>query len=267
MNRVLIVGSGSQLSYYLRENILSRGLHLNTIKAGSFENNLNILNEEWQEVYLAFGESRKSGVEPEQYDLVNYDLTKKYINILKNTSKKIVCFSTCELWSGYTGPVDVNLPWNYKSNPYTDSKRKISEYVLDLDLENVIVSYPFNFNSPIRTKEFLFGKIFQSILLKKRIEIGNTNFKRDILHPRFLTHRILEMKTHEIIGSGRLTHIRSFIDDIYKFFNMDSCEWITESSEYFNQKEITEYYANSKKIQSYESLLKETVDDLKAYKE
>lgn len=266
MHRTLVIGAGSQISHYLRESLSERGKNYLVITSRSFDDNLSILKEEWNDVYLAFGESRKSGINHDEYNLVNYDLTKKYIDILRFTSKKIVCFSTCELWGNYTGPVDTGLIWDYKRNPYTDSKKKISEYILGLNLNHIMISYPFNFNSPLRTNDFLFGKIFKSIIEKKRIELGSTNFKRDIVHPRFLTHRILEMKNHEVIGSGRLTNVRNFIDDIYRRFGMNSQEWITETITQNSHEKITEYYANTVKTQSYESLLDETIQDLKNYR-
>ena len=262
LNKTLIIGRRSQLSHYLRGSLSS----FSTIYAKDIDKNTKVLNSEWDTAYLTFGESRKEGVDISQYDLVNYELTKKYIDSLRYSCKKIVCFSTCELWSNYSGPVDISMKWNYKSNPYTDSKRKISEYILELNSKNVIVLYPFNFNSPLRTTDFLFGKVFQSILNKKKITLGNTNFKRDIIHPKNLTKRILEIENHEIIGSGHLTHVRHFVNNLYSKFNMNASDWINEVNTR-NDRNITEYYSSTRSTQTYKSLLEETFLDLKNYEE
>ena len=45
------------------------------------------------------------------------------------TCKKIIIFSTAELWNGYDGPVSINLPFNYGYSPYIKSKQILSEYI------------------------------------------------------------------------------------------------------------------------------------------
>ena len=67
---------------------------------------------------------------------------------------------------------------------YTESKLMLTETVKNR--ENIITVYPFNFNSKFRSETFLFGKIFDSIINRKKIEIGSTYYYRDILHAKYV---------------------------------------------------------------------------------
>jgi nucleoside-diphosphate-sugar epimerase len=119
----------------------------------------------WDGVYLCFGESRKYLSDITEYDKINYELSKKIIEILNERSEKIVVYSTCELWNRHSGGIEISDPFNFYQTPYLESKYKISRFVLEnRSLKNTIVLYPFNFNSIYRTKDFLFGKIFDSII-------------------------------------------------------------------------------------------------------
>ncbi len=191
----LIIGNTSQLSHYFPKNftkISSRNIDFEFLK-----------NNKWNEVYLCFGESRKYLSNSSEYEFVNYNLTKKIIENLNENSEKIVTYSTCELWNKYSGPIDLGCEFDFFSTPYLESKYKITKFVLEnKNLKNTIVLYPFNFNSIYRTKDFLFGKIFDSIINKQKITIGNTYFNRDIIHPEFVVNKSLLSNKHELIGSG-----------------------------------------------------------------
>ena len=253
----LVIGNTSQLSYFFPENY---------IKISSRNIDFNFLKEnEWNEVYLCFGESRKYLPDTSEYDKVNYELTKKIIEILNDKSEKIVVYSTCELWNKYSGSIEVSYSFDFYQTPYLDSKYKISKFVIEnRSLKNTILLYPFNFNSVYRTKDFLFGKIFDSIINKKRISIGNTYFYRDIIHPNFVVENSIKAKENAIIGSGRLTFINDFIRDLYDKFNLNYENYVFENIGNFVEYEKTnEYYLKSGKcLYSYENLLENTKKDI-----
>lgn len=253
----LIIGNTSQLSYYFPddyERISSRNINYDYI-----------ISKKWNSVYICFGESRKFIDNIQLYDDINFYLTIEIINKLKCISDRIVIYSTCELWNQYDGQIDLNLDFNFYISSYTQSKYKLSKYILNnVGYENVFIMYPFNFNSTYRSTEFLFGKIFDSIINKKKIEIGDTYFYRDIIHPKYVVEESTSSNEHKIIGSGRLTFVNDFIRDLYKSFNLEIEDYVTEEIGNYNEyNKRNEYYLNSKICKySYEDLLRDTVNDI-----
>ena len=253
----LVIGNTSQLSYYFPESyikISSRNIDFNFLKS-----------KEWDSVYFCFGESKKFSIDYNQHDYVNFHLTLDIINQLTKNSKKIVIFSTCELWNKYNGQISLDLPFSFYETIYTKSKFKITDEVLKKEkYSNVKIVYPFNFNSIYRSNDFLFGKIFDSIINKKQIEVGDTYFYRDIIHPKFVVEKAIECENHVIVGSGRLTFVNDFIRDLYKNFSMDYDEFVTEKlSNYFEYEKRNEYYLKSKKNYfSYKDLINFTISDI-----
>jgi hypothetical protein len=254
----LVIGNTSQLSYYFPDDY---------IKVSSRDINIDYLKSNvWNRVYICIGESKKFIKDIKVYDDVNFYLTIDIINSLKDISRNIIVYSTCELWNQYDGQISINNNFNFYSTPYLQSKYKLSRYLIDnkKDYNNVIVLYPFNFNSIHRDSNFLFGKIFQSIIYKKVIEIGDTYFYRDIIHPKFVVSESMGATSHKIIGSGRLVYVNDFIKDLYKNYNMNYDDYVIENigkyNEYDKRKEY--YLASYNKIYSYDELLKDTISDI-----
>lgn len=253
----LIIGNTSQLSHFFPndfEKISSREI--------DFE---NLKNNNWGEVYLCFGESRKFLNDVTSYEEINYELTKELIKIFNENSKKIVIYSTCELWNKYSGQISLNQPFDFYLTPYLESKYRITKFVLNnKKLTNTLVMFPFNFNSVYRDENFLFGKIFKSILEKKEISIGDTYFYRDIIHPRFVVKESLQSSRHKIIGSGRLTFINDFIRDLYTNFDMSYNDFVKEEpNQFMEYDKRNEYYLKSNKcIYSYNDLLMDTYQEI-----
>ena len=52
---------------------------------------------------------------------------------------------------------------------------------------------------------------------REKIEIGDTYFYRDIIHPKYVVERSILADKDEIVGSGRLTFINDFIRNLYHF--------------------------------------------------
>jgi hypothetical protein len=158
------------------------------------------------------------------------------------------------------------MKFKFFETSYSKSKHKITDFILK-NIEkysNVIILYPFNFNSTYRNDDFLFGKIFNSIINKTQVEIGDTYFYRDIIHPSLVVKESITSNSHKIIGSGRLTYVNDFIRDLYKNYNLDYKSLVIENNNKFNEYDRKkEYYLKSNICQySYSELLKDTINDI-----
>lgn len=259
----LVIGNTSQLSQYFPKDyikISSRNIDFETIKL-----------KKWNRVFLCFGESRKFISEKELYDEINFDYTLYVIDQLKDFCEKIIVYSTCELWNNVSGPIDINTPTNFHSTPYIESKYRITNYINSKReiYNNIIILYPFNFNSPYRSKNFLFGKIFYSLINFEKVEIGDTYFYRDIVHPKFVVSKSISANTDEIVGSGRLCFVNDFIKDLFNYFEVCYEDYIDEKEfdKYNEYNKKNEFYLHSKKcIYTYQNLLKDTIDDIKLFR-
>ena len=129
---------------------------------------------------------------------------------------------------------------------------------------NVFVMFPFNFNSTHRSTNFLFGKIFDSITNRKTIEIGDTYFYREIIHPKFVVEQSINSRSHKINGAGRTVFVNDFIRDLYTHYGLNYNDFIIENLDKFNEYEIRkEYYLKSNdNLYSYNQLFKDTISDI-----
>jgi hypothetical protein len=257
--RNLIIGSSSQIAQYLDDSEF--------LKINSRNFTLSDIDGNWDTAILAFGENRKFLGEYLNYQVINIDLTFKILDFLVSKCKKIVVFSTCELWNKCCGPIDLNTPMDFYETFYTRSKFDMTSRITENPdkYHNVHVVYPFNFNSTFRSEDFLFGKIFNSIVSNKKIEIGDTYYYRDIFHPVFMAQEVIKTTGHQIIGSGRMTHINDFIRDLYDHFGKSYDDLVKENLDSFKEYEVKyEYYLKSlRPIYSYSDLMNDTINDLK----
>lgn len=254
MKTNLVIGNTSQLSHYFPEDY---------VKISS--RNSNHFSEHYNNVYICFAEQRTFLKNNDKlfFD-INVDYTLKIIKLLYHSSDRIVIYGTSELWNNSNGAININSEFNYNTSPYIESKKMLIECIKEYR-DKVIVIHPFNFNTPYRKGDYLFGKIFRSILYKEKIEIGNTNFNRDIVPVSYIIERSIKAKTDEIVGSGVLININNFIKDLYKAFNMDYDEYVTENLTH-NFKIQKEFYNETKTIYNYDTILEQTIIDLKKYK-
>ena len=255
----LVIGNTSQLSNYFPEDYLkisSRDI--------DFE---NLKRKKWKKIFLCFGESRKNLTNEMGYFEINFDLTIKAIDELKDFADKIIVYSTCELWNKYDGPINIDMTFDFFNTPYLNSKYKLSKYIIDNDelYNNIVIIYPFNFNSPYRKSEFLFGKVFESIIKNKKVEIGDTYFYRDIIHPKFVVEESIKADRSKIIGSGRMIFVNDFIRDLVNYFSLNYEElFIEKRYKYKEYSKVKEYYLGSDKVlYSYNRLLEDTIKDIK----
>jgi GDP-D-mannose dehydratase len=256
--RNLIIGSTSQIANFLPDSEFKK------VNSRNFSH--SDIEGKWDIAILAFGENRKNLEPYEIYKKINVDLTFETLDFLKSRCSKIIIFSTCELWNKHFGGIDLKTPMDFYETNYTRSKFEMTQRILDNEEEysNVIILYPFNFNSTKRSKDFLFGKIFSSIINREKIEIGDTYYYRDIFHPNFIVEEILNAQEHKIIGSGRLTFVNDFIRDLFKMYGLSYEDLVEENLESFKEYEIKyEYYLKSKlPLYSYSRLIEDTSKDI-----
>ena len=255
----LVIGDTSQQSNYYPSDyirISSRDIDMSYLKNNKFDS-----------VYITFAEQRiyESSID---YITPNFNYTLDIIKNLIDESNKIVIFTSCELWSGLSGLIDLKTLPNFNiSNEYTLSKLLLFNEIqrlrkIDYRYDKLVILHPFYFNSVYRTEYFLFGKIFNSIVDKKNIEVGNLDFYRDMIHTSFLVKKAIELKSDSMMGSGRLFNVRDFVIDLYKSFDMDYFKYV---------KEDRSLLSNDKPIRAkvdweytYNDLLKDTIDDIKS---
>jgi nucleoside-diphosphate-sugar epimerase len=247
----LVIGNTSQLSYYFPdsyEKISSR--------------NIEFSNNKYDRVYVCFAEQRTYIKDNKDifFD-ANINYTLKILDHYSKNSNNVIIYGTSELWNNCNGPIDINTPFNYKTSNYIESKKIMIEIIKN-KYKNVIILYPFNFNSIYRKEGFLFYKIFDSIINKKNITIGDTYFYRELLHPKFVVEQSIIAQSDNIIGSGRLVFINDFIRDLYRHFNLDYNKYVKEDIDNKIMSNNNIFYLNSKQV-LYNNLYNDTLEELK----
>jgi nucleoside-diphosphate-sugar epimerase len=255
----LFIGSG-QLAYFWPKQ--------DTIFVSPRNVNIDELSKRnWSNIYIAFAKGDTFLEKPEESEsfyAVNVVYTLEIIDALKNKCNKIYFFSTSELWNRHQGALNLEkCLWNFDFDtysPYINSKAIVTDKLLSY--RNVIILFPFSFNSPYRTeKRFLFGKIFDSILYQSKTTIGNICHYRDLIHPRFVVKEARNARESKIIGSGRLTHVCDFARALYGRFGMEYSEFVTESGAEELKIRRNIFYLDSQKC-LYSELFDDTVADI-----
>lgn len=248
----LIIGETSQISHYLPDSITR-------VSARNIPE--YVFQTSWDRIYVCFAEQRTIHSHDKAYKLkffqTNVDLTLSIIEKIK--SKEIVYFSTVELWGNCTGPISLKTPFDFEENYYTTSKYEATKRLMNM--EHVMIAFPFNFNSKHRSTEFLMGKVFRSLMHKEKISVGCLNWNRDILHAKWVANQAQNLKSSAIIGSGTYFNVKSYVKDLYEIFGMNFNEFVTELNESSRKKNLT-YLSSDKILYSYEQLLEDTVADL-----
>jgi GDP-D-mannose dehydratase len=253
----LVIGNTSQQSYYYPEDFLkisSRDIDFKFLMSNEFDS-----------VYITFAEQRiyEKNID---YMGTNFNYTLNIIKSLIEKSKKIVIFTSCELWANLSGVITIDAKPNFDlANEYSLSKLALFNEIkglrcIDERYNKVAILHPFYFNSSYRSQYFLFGKIFDSIVNRKKINVGNLDFYRDMIHTSFLVKKAMELESDSMVGSGKLFNVRDFIIDLYKSFNMDFHYYVEESKDIRSaDKNIR---ADVKWEYNYSDLLKDTIDDI-----
>jgi len=224
----LVIGSTSQISNYFPKDF---------VRVSSRSELKQYISELWDTVYVCFGENRTYLADSsdcsitDQFYFINHNLTVSVVNLFKNICRRVVVYSTAELWNDCNGPVGIDTPFRYNPNHYIQSKYNMTAELKDKSrYPNVSIAYPFNFNGVYRRGDFLFGKVFRSIMSKKKIELGDTYYYRDIVHPRWAADESMvdRVGIDFIIGSGRLIYVNDLIRSLYSSFDLCYDDMVTE---------------------------------------
>jgi nucleoside-diphosphate-sugar epimerase len=259
-NNNLIIGHTSQLSHYFPndyEKISSRNIDFK-----------KICSKKYDRVFLLFAEQRTFLNETEEFfNKINFDYTLEIIDKLKDISNKLIIYSTSELWNKYNGCVKLTDKYDYNYSPYIKSKENLCNYINNNrdKYSNIIIIYPFNFNSIYRKKGFLFGKVFDSILNDEKITIGDVNFNRDLIHPKTIVEISLTTNKDCIIGSGQLINVKKFIEDIFTKLNKNIINYV-EYNELNNLNVTRGGYYSCEKTLDYNELINLTIKEIYEYK-
>jgi hypothetical protein len=254
----LVIGNSQLSKYFPNEEyikISSRNIDFDFLK-----------NNTWESVYITFAEQKiyETNID---YITPNYIYTLNIIETLLKNSNKIVCYTSCELWNNLSGYISLNSAPNFNTNnEYAISKllllNKIKERRLIDDVYNkVIFIHPFYFNSVYRSEYFLFGKIFDSIINRKKINVRSLDFYRDMIHTKFLVKKSIEQKNDCVVGSGKLFHVGNFIKDLYKLNELDFNYFVNQEGNTTSNKKLI--MANVEWQYSYDNLLLDTINDIK----
>lgn len=260
-NQNLVIGNTSQLSTYFPKNnfdfISSRNLDFEKIQ-----------KKKYDKIFLLFAEQRTFLKDNDSlFFQVNVSYTLDVINRLKDFCRKIVVYSTSELWNKHNGCINLETPYNYFETPYIKSKEMMCNEINKnkKDYNNVVIIYPFNFNSPFRKDGFLFKKIFDSLILNQKIKIGNIDFERDLIHPKIVVEKSISAESDLIIGSGELYNVKQFIVDLYTQTGKNIEEYLEydDSNNLLNKRNS---YYSCIKTSDYNELLNLTKKDIYEYK-
>jgi len=247
----LVIGNTSQISKYFPDDF---------IKISSRNIDSSIFEQNWDRVFLCFAEQRTYMSSHSLFDSVNYEYTIEVINKLK--ANKIIYYSTAELWNNTVGEVDIDSPFSYHPSGYVTSKEKVTNYIKN-NYSHVLIAYPFNFNSKYRLPPFLFGKVFHSIVNKQKIELGDTYYFRELLHPSFVAQESISQNGHKVIGTGNLIFINDFIRRLYEAFDMIYEDYVTEDLKNHSIYRKNIFYAKErKKIELFDITVKEINDQI-----
>ena len=255
-----MIGQTSQIAqYFPKENIefvSSRNIDVRRINS-----------QKWDRIYVCSAEQR-TFMPMANFEEYNVQTTISLINQIKSSCNKLVVYSTAELWNKIHGGISLSLKHRFNPTPYILSKKKMTDVLLKNadEYSNVIILYPFNFNSTCRKSGFLFYKIFDSILNKRKIEIGNTYFYRELLHPAYVVKQSILATGHSIIGSGRVVFVNDFIRHLYERSNMIYEDYVLETIDNSKKQERDIYFLDSKEcLYFYSELLSDTLEDIRSH--
>jgi GDP-D-mannose dehydratase len=259
----LIIGDKSQLSHFFPaeyERVSSRDIDFSQFD-----------NQKFHRVFITLACPYNTNVSTKFND-INVDYTLKIINYFLDKANYIVTYGTCDLWNDIDGAININTPKKFISTPYCESKYNMIKEIKEVNLLNpkkakVIVIHPFNFNSPYRKSGFLFSKVFDSIINKTKITIGDTYFYRDMTHPSHIVERSINTINDELVGSGRLTFVNDFIRDLYFQMDMNYDDFVTEDNYGNTQSRRKLFYLKTNKCKfNYHKLVYNTINDIKKLK-
>jgi nucleoside-diphosphate-sugar epimerase len=259
-NKSLVIGNTSQLSYYFPKNyekISSRNIDVEKIRLGGYDS-----------VYILFAEQRTFLNETEKFfNDVNVTTTLNLIDSIKDFVKRVIIYSTSELWNNCQGKVFVSDDYNYNYTPYIKSKEILCNCINEKKefYNNVHIIYPFNFNTPYRKSGFLFSKVFDSLLNKNINLIGDINFERDLIHPINIINESIITHSDKLIGCGELINVENFVFDLFNIHNINYKDYLVKNDNQ-NLTNTRKGYLSGVSYSNYNELLNLTNKDIYEYK-
>jgi len=253
----LVIGNTSQLGTFFPEDfvkISSRNIDVEKIKG-------------YDVVYITFAEQRtfNKNLTEEDFINVNVKYTSEIIDIICKFNKKIIIYGTFELWNGHNGPVTLKTPIKYNYSPYIKSKELLYYLLLEKrtkgEWSNVFMIHPTNFNSTNRKEGFLFSKIFDSIINKHKITVGDLDINRDLIHTKFLANESLKCDKDMIIASGVLINLKDFIKNLYSLSGLKYEDYVIEDKTNSSPHKNNSFWLDTEI--KYNDLIKDTLDDIK----
>jgi len=253
----LVIGNTSQLGVLLPDNMVkisSRNINTNEVSG-------------YDTVYITFAEQRTFNTELKESDFidVNVTYTTNLIDAIHRLNKKVIIYGTFELWNGHNGPVTINTPIKYNYSPYVKSKEVLYDILLDKkskgEWDNVFIIHPTNFNSVNRKEGFLFRKIFDSIINKVEIEVGDLDINRDLIHPNYLVKESLTCDKNMVVGSGKLTNLKMFITALYQSCGLNYNDYVIENIGDTSPHKNNGFWLNTENV--YNDLLKDTINEIR----
>ena len=256
----LVIGNTSQLGISFPEDyvkISSRNIDISKIQG-------------YDVVYITFAEQRTFNKELTEKDFidVNVFLTSEIIEAIYKSNGKIIVYGTFELWNGHNGPVTLETPIKYNYSPYIKSKEILYNTILDKkakgEWKNVFIIHPSNFNSTNRKKGFLFSKIFDSIINNEKIEVGDLDIDRDIIHTDYLISQSISCDKDMIVASGILTNVKEYVKELYSLNRLKYDELVTENLSNVSPHKNNAFWFDTEK--KYNNLIKDTINDIQKRK-
>jgi len=84
-----------------------------------------------------------------------------------------------------------------------------------------------------------------------------------MVHTKYMVERSIKADKDEVVGAGQLFDVNRFIRDLYKEFNMDYSYYVNERLDTESKHKEKNYYSQQNELYLYETLLKDTINDLK----
>jgi hypothetical protein len=250
----LIIGDTSQLSSYFPADfvrISSRNIDYEFIES-----------KKWKRAYLLFAEQRTYLKESVKfYSDCNVNHTLSVLDKICPFCDEVIVFLSADLWSCYEGPVDFSMPIKYIHSGYLESKEILYNRIQEkrrTSYSNVIFVSPFNFNTPGRNENWLFGKIYQSLLQKTKVTVDCIDFCRDFVHPSIVVKKAIETTKDCLVGSGFLVNMKDFFESIFseKGLKIDNYVYVR------NLSCKNKLYYNKEKLDTYEGLIQKHLNDI-----
>jgi GDPmannose 4,6-dehydratase len=161
---------------------------------------------------------------------------------IKNTNIKFYQASSSEIYSGFEKKKIVNNSSYYPTSIYSATKI-FGQNLIDIYKKkyNLYICYGvlFNHESPLRDQRFVTKKICANVVKiiknkKKKFSIGNIKIKRDWGYAKDyikIIWKIMQKKKPRnfYINTNKLYSLQFFIEQCFKFFNID-IKWISKNN-------------------------------------